>query len=69
MVGKITSNKKPSCSKLSAIMGHSPWQTRNEVYKEIRGYIAGKRIHGKAMKPQAGGIALKRQSSRKAVSG
>ena len=41
MVGKITSNTKPSCSKLSAIMGHSPWQTRNEVYKEIRGYIAG----------------------------
>ena len=41
MVGKITSNKKPSCSKLSAVMGHSPWQTRNEVYKEIRGYIAG----------------------------
>ena len=41
MVGKITDNKKASCSLLPAIMGHSPWQTRNEVYKEIRGYIAG----------------------------
>ena len=41
MVGKITSNKKASCSLLPAIMGHSPWQTQNETLKKVRGYIAG----------------------------
>ena len=41
MVGKITDNKKASCSLLPAIMGHSPWQTQNETLKKVRGYIAG----------------------------
>ncbi len=41
MVGKITDNKKPSCSLLPAIMGHSPWQTPNETLRKVRGYIAG----------------------------
>jgi predicted phage-related endonuclease len=41
MVGKITDNKKASCSLLPAIMGHSPWQTQNETVKKVRGYIAG----------------------------
>ena len=41
MVGKITDNKKASCSLLPAIMGHSPWQTQNETMKKVRGYIAG----------------------------
>lgn len=41
MVGKITSNKKASCSLLPAIMNHSPWQTQNETVKKVRGYIAG----------------------------
>jgi predicted phage-related endonuclease len=41
MVGKITDNKKASCSLVSSIMGHSPWQTQNETMKNVRGYIAG----------------------------
>lgn len=41
MVGKITDNKKPSCSLLAAIMGLSPWQTQNETVKKVRGYIFG----------------------------
>ena len=41
MVGKITDNKKASCSLLPSIMGHSPWQTQNETLKKVRGYIAG----------------------------
>ena len=41
MVGKITDNKKASCSLLPAIMGHSPWQTPNETLRKVRGYIAG----------------------------
>ena len=43
MVGKITDNKKASCSLLPAIMGHSPWQTQNETLKKVRGYIAGEK--------------------------
>ena len=41
MVGKITNNKKASASILPAIMGHSPWMTRNGQLKETRAHIAG----------------------------
>ncbi len=44
MVGKLTSNKKASCSILSAIMGLNTYKTQNEQLLETRAHIAGNAI-------------------------
>ena len=45
MVGKITSNKKASCSLLPAIMGHSKYDSKNNVLKKVIDANAGIEDH------------------------